>query len=117
MYKNKLILHKTEVIPPIPNYMIPVDFCQNNSSMINFTTDDMTSKFGLFSKNKMNYLYIPESMETDWPQMLYEHWDERYTPYSDAFEFCPKWLFQYFNALQLGETLKVLILRGTWNNT
>ena len=29
MYNYKLMLRKIEVIPPIPDSMIPVDFCQN----------------------------------------------------------------------------------------
>ena len=36
---------RREVIPPIPDSMIPMDFCKKN---INFTIDDMTSNFELF---------------------------------------------------------------------
>ena len=59
--------------------MIPVDCCQKNASIINFTTNDMKSKFDYF-KEKMNNLYLTEIMQTDWLQMLYEYWDEKYTP-------------------------------------
>ena len=73
MYKNKLILGKRKVIPPIPDSMIPVDYCQHNTSIIHFTNDDITSKFEFFSKNKNNNLYLTESMWIDWPQMLDEY--------------------------------------------
>ena len=80
MHNNKVILCKIEAIFPIPDSMIPLDFCQKNESVINFKTDDMTSKFELFSK-KMNNIYLTESMQTYWLQMLDEYWDEKDTPY------------------------------------
>ena len=61
--------------------MIPVGCCKNNSSIINFTTDDMTSKFELFSDNKMNNIYLTEIMQTDWLYILDRNWDEKDTPY------------------------------------
>ena len=70
MCNDKLILSKIEVIPSIPDSVISVYCCQNNLSIINVTTDDMTSKIELFQKNKMNNLYITEIMQTDWIQML-----------------------------------------------
>ena len=57
-----------------------MDFCQKNSPIINFTTYDMTSKFELFSNNKINHIYLTESMLTDWIQMLDEYWEKRYAP-------------------------------------
>ena len=45
IYNYKLIIRKREVINPIPDSMIPVDLCQNNEPVINFTTDDTRSKF------------------------------------------------------------------------
>ena len=42
MYNDKVLICKREVITPIPDYMRPVDFCQNNELVINFTIDDMT---------------------------------------------------------------------------
>ena len=57
--------------------MIPVDFCQKNSSIVNFTTDDMTSKFELFSEKKINNLHQTEIIRTDWLQILDEYWDEK----------------------------------------
>ena len=62
---NKVILLKIEVIPTIPVPMIPVDCCKKKPSIINFTTDYMTSKFEFFSEKKMNKLYINESMRTN----------------------------------------------------
>ena len=40
------------------------------ASIINFKMDDMTPKFGLFSKNKINNLYLTETMVTYWLHML-----------------------------------------------
>ena len=57
----------------------------------------MTSKFELFSKNKMNNLYLTESMQTDWLHMLDEYWDKKDTPCSDDFYLWPDWLYQYSN--------------------
>ena len=50
MYKNKIIIHKREVIPTITESMILVDFCKVFLPIINFTTDDMTSKFECFKE-------------------------------------------------------------------
>ena len=58
MYNDNLILSKIEVVPPIPNYMTTVYFCQQNSSIFTFTKDDIKSSFELLSKNKMNDLYL-----------------------------------------------------------
>ena len=44
MSNYKLIILKQEVSPPISDYMIPVDFCQNNDNVINFNTYDMISE-------------------------------------------------------------------------
>ena len=57
MYKNKIILQKREFIPPIIDSMIPVDGCQNRLSIINFTTDDMTSNIYIFQRIKLR-IYI-----------------------------------------------------------
>ena len=45
VYNDKALNRKREVIPPIPDFIIPIDFSQRNKHIINFTTDDMTSKF------------------------------------------------------------------------
>ena len=87
MYKDKVIVRKREFIPTITDSMIPVDFCQKNKPIINFTPDDMTSKFELFSKNKINTIYITESMLTYWLQMLDKYWNKVDTPYSSGFYF------------------------------
>ena len=44
LYNDNLLIQKWEVIAPIPDSMIPVDF-QNKKYVINLTTDDMVSKF------------------------------------------------------------------------
>ena len=38
--------------------MIPVDICQKKKYVINFITDGMRSKFEVFTKNKINELYL-----------------------------------------------------------
>ena len=73
---------------------------------MNFTTDDMTSKFGLFSENNMIAIYLTESMKTDWLQILDEQWEELDTPYSDYFGFWPECMFLYFNEMPLGESIE-----------
>ena len=50
------------------------------SSIIYSTTDDMTSKFALFSNIKINNRYLTESMWINWLQMLDEYRDEKPTP-------------------------------------
>ena len=64
MYNHKVIIRKREAITTIPYYMILVYCCKKNKYVINFTTDDMTSKFELFSNNKMDTLYLNETMPT-----------------------------------------------------
>ena len=63
MYNDKVPIWKQEVIPPIPDSIIPVNCYQNNYHVINFTPDDMRSKFEAFSKKKMDALYLTESMQ------------------------------------------------------
>ena len=75
-----------------------MDFC--------FTTDDMTFNFELFSKIKINALYITESMRTYWLYILDEYWEEKDTPYSEDFYFRPEWLFKYFGELKLCESVE-----------
>ena len=64
MYKYKVLVHKREVIPYITDSMIPVDFRQKDNRIINFTTDDMTSKFELFSKKTIDVIYLNERIQT-----------------------------------------------------
>ena len=52
VYKHKVVHGKIEVIRPITDSFIPMDLCQNNPPTINFTTDDMTSKFDCFFKEQ-----------------------------------------------------------------
>ena len=110
MYKNKLILLKIEVINPITDSMIPVDYCQKISPIIIFTTDDITSKSKLFLKKTINALCLSESIQTDWLQRLYEYWEEVDTPYSDDYDLGPQWLFQYFNKVPLWEAIEIAYL-------
>ena len=86
--------------------MIPLYRCQKNASIVNFTTDDMTSKSELFSKNKIYNLYLSESMRTYWLQVLDDSWDGKDASYSDDYCFWPDWLHQYFNELPLGESIE-----------
>ena len=60
-------------------------FLSNKKHKNNFTTDDMTSKFELFSNDKMGILHITEIMRSDWLHMLDEYWDEVNAPYSGGF--------------------------------
>ena len=95
MYNKTVTIFKSEVILPIPVYMIQDNLCQNNDHVINFTTNDMRSKFEAFSKNKLYALYRTESTRTEWIQNLYELWDEVDKPYSYDLDLWKEWLFQY----------------------
>ena len=63
VYNNKVTILKWYVIPPITDSMIPLGNWQNNEHVINFITGDMRYKFEAFSNNKMNSLYLAESMQ------------------------------------------------------
>ena len=52
MYNNKVIIIEIEIITPIPDSMIPMDFCQKYLPINNFTTDDIRSKFEFFQRIK-----------------------------------------------------------------
>ena len=54
MQNDKLLIHKQEAIITNPEYMIPAYCCQNNQYVINFTNNDMISKFEAFTKNKLD---------------------------------------------------------------
>ena len=54
----------------------------------------------------MDVLYITESMQIYWLQILYKYWDECDTPYLCDFYFWPEWLFQYYNELPLGGSVE-----------
>ena len=64
MYNDEVLIHRLEAIPRIHGSMFLVDLCQNNESVVNFTTDDMTSKFEAFSNNNIDALYITSFMCT-----------------------------------------------------
>ena len=70
MYNYKILIYKREAITPITYSMIPVVFFQKNEPIINFTTDGMISKFEVFSKKKIGALFLTETMQTEWLQML-----------------------------------------------
>ena len=76
VYNDDVLILKQEFISIIPDYMIPVDCFQNNKHVINFISNDMTSKFEAFINHKPDTLYITESTRTEWLQVLYEYWYE-----------------------------------------
>ena len=76
MYNGKVLIWKLETIIPIPDSIILVDCFQNNKHVINFISNDMTSKFEAFINHKPDTLYITESTRTEWLQVLYEYWYE-----------------------------------------
>ena len=57
MYNYKVLNRKREVIPPIPDSMILLDWFQNNKYIFNFTTDDMVSKFEEFTRYNIYIIY------------------------------------------------------------
>ena len=69
MYHANVLIFKREVFTPITDYNIPVDCCQNNQYIINFTTDDNISKFEAYTNYKPDTLYLTESMKTEWIQV------------------------------------------------
>ena len=109
-YNDKVLIRKQEVIPTIPDFMIPVDFSQNTKYIINFTTDDMISRFDYFEKNKMNALYLNKIMRKEWLQMLDEFWYKRDTNYSDYSDFWPQCLFKYYYELPSCEATESVYL-------
>ena len=46
IYKDKVLIHKIEVIPHIPDSMIPVDFCKRNLSLYWFQINRATFSMG-----------------------------------------------------------------------
>ena len=53
-----------EVINPITDSMIIVNFCQKKRYVIIFTTDDMVSKFEFFPDPKLDTVYTTKAMRT-----------------------------------------------------
>ena len=49
--------------------------------------------------------------------VLHEYLDEEDTPYSGDSDFCPEWLFQYFNEIPLDEDIESSYLVWSQNNT
>ena len=54
----------------MPDYMIPMDCSQNTQYVINFTSDEMISKFEAFTNNKKDTFHLIKSTRTEWLQML-----------------------------------------------
>ena len=53
-----LLIRKQEVIIHIHNSMIPMALCQKNQCVINFTTDEMISKFEVLTNHKLDTFYL-----------------------------------------------------------
>ena len=115
MYNNKAIIWKVSVIPPIPDYMIPMDFCKKTPSLI--LQLNIWHRSLIFFKEKMDALYITESMRTYWLHTLYECWDEGDIPYSGDFYCGLRGCFNITINWLYVKLLKVLILCGSQNNT
>ena len=87
MYNDKVPIINQDLIANIPHYMIPVDCCQKNKPVFNFTDDYIKFRINAFSNNKMDALYLTESMQTYRLKMLDELRDEVHRPYSGDFSF------------------------------
>ena len=74
VYNDNVLIRKLQAIPPIPYFIIPVDYCQNIQYIINFTSDDMISKVEVFKNHKLDTFYITEIMRTEWILMIDEYW-------------------------------------------
>ena len=81
MYNDKCACSQKEVTTPPPDSIITEDFFQKNRYVINFTYDEIISKFEVFTKNTLDKLYQTKIKRTEWLQMLDEYWDEGYTSY------------------------------------
>ena len=62
IYNDSLIACKRNVITTITDSIIPVDFCQINQYVINFSYDEMISKAEAFAKQT---LYILSNQKHD----------------------------------------------------
>ena len=104
MYNNKLRIHKREVIPHITDYMISVDWCQKNPSLI-LQLMTWHPSLDLFKeKNQCSISYLNNANIL----AAYFRWIlviNRYTLLR-FFEFCPDWLYKYFNEFPLGEAIE-----------
>ena len=58
----------------------------------------------------MDSLYLTESIQTEFLQTLYGHWDKGYTPYSRDFDTFHSAFFKYYNELALGEFIEIAYL-------
>ena len=58
----------------------PHVFILKKQPVNNFTTDSMKSKFEVFSNNKMDALYLTETIRTYWIKTLDKYWYEGDTP-------------------------------------
>ena len=74
----------------------------------------MISKFEALKKNKIDEMYLTESMRTENSQTIHEYWYEGDATYSGDFYFWPQWMFQYYYELPTGETIESAYL--TWKS-
>ena len=81
MYNDTVLICKQWLIDPIYNYIVSVDYCQNNQFVKKFTTYYIISKFKVFTNHKLDKFYITEIMRTECLQMIDEYRDEESTPY------------------------------------
>ena len=62
MYNYSVLIHKQEFVPTMPYFIILTDCCDKNQCVINFTSDDMISKFEVFTNNKLDIFCLTEIM-------------------------------------------------------
>ena len=67
--------------------MDPVDCCQKNKYVINFTLHYMVSKFEVFVNNIMDKVYLTEITGIERLQVIYKQWDRGDTTYSFFFHY------------------------------
>ena len=71
MYNCTVLILKREVIHHIPDFIIPVYFCQKINPLLIFLLKTWHPILNCFLK-KIGSLYLTEIMRTDWLQMLDE---------------------------------------------
>ena len=76
MHNDKALIRKQEFICDITYSTIPLDFFQRNKFIINFTTDDMVSKFEAFTNYKIYTFDLTEIMRTECLQVIDEYRDK-----------------------------------------
>ena len=64
MYNEKLLVCKLYFIPTVTDFYHTSGFLSKKTYVISFTNDDIRSIFEVFTKNKMDTLYLPERIRT-----------------------------------------------------